>query len=55
MADSKVKQKNTKKNTVMDIETRMRIFANFLIDRIIEDQKNGIVKVNLSPQQDIQK
>lgn len=32
--------------TNISIEERLRIFANLIVDRIIEDQKNGITRVS---------
>jgi hypothetical protein len=34
----------------LSVEERLRILANLIIDRIIEDQKQGIVRVNQSEQ-----
>lgn len=35
-------QKN--KSSSLTIEERLQIFANLIVDRIIEDQKSGIVR-----------
>lgn len=37
-------QKNTPPK--MSVEERLQILANLIVDRIIEDQKNGIVRTN---------
>lgn len=35
-------QKNT--SPKMSVEERLQILANLIVDRIIEDQKNGIIR-----------
>ncbi len=43
-----VKRKRIVKKTLtanLSIEERLRIFANLIVDRVIEDQKNGVVRI----------
>lgn len=43
VAKAKVNPKTIKKTPIPTTEERLRIFANLIIDRILEDQRKGLV------------
>lgn len=40
-----VKEKKTKVKVTLSLDERMRILANLMIDRIIDDYRNGQLKI----------
>jgi hypothetical protein len=42
-------EEQKKPNLTPSIEERLRIIANIIIDRVIEDQRNGNLRFNTKP------